>query len=253
MVLAIGTSRGLLYELEAVCKHRGTQKLILVWNALAYGPTPSKITSVHRKVWSEFRQKFEEITGVSLPQRIDFDRTLLLCFPPNQELRIVIGSQRTAWEWYAAFRTARNLIAGNEANLVPMKLRRHIVPWIIFAWYLFLVLGGLLVTTVSPELRPWELETHISLAVWFWFMMTIKLSNLAAAILLLMNKRSAVWVLTVCLILSFVTDMISGHLIRPIFADHPDPKWIQEMLIGYGVSLAICAYSWELWRRGALR
>lgn len=112
MVLAIGTSPGLLFELEEVGKRRGTRGLILVWDPSAFGSELSDASP--ERIWSQFRVRFEETTHVDLPRHIDFNGALVVCFIPSGELRLIVGKRRTAQEWYAAFQIARKLVVGEQ-------------------------------------------------------------------------------------------------------------------------------------------
>jgi hypothetical protein len=101
IVLAVGRTEGLIWELDTLIKLDLTRKLVLL--------LPPVQTSDLRPRWDYLRQHATE-SGVELPEDIDLERARAIVFPPGRTAYVITADERDDWAYEAALDAAEELI-----------------------------------------------------------------------------------------------------------------------------------------------
>jgi len=101
IVLAVGRTEGLLWELNALIRLALTRKLILL--------LPPVQTSDLRPRWDYLQQHATE-AGVVLPEDVDLEHARVIVFPPGRTAYVITADERDDWAHEAALDAAEELI-----------------------------------------------------------------------------------------------------------------------------------------------
>jgi hypothetical protein len=101
IVLAVGRTEGLMWELNAIIKLGLTRKLVLL--------LPPVQTSDLRPRWDYLQQHASE-AGMELPEDIELERARVVVFPPGRTAYVITADERDDWAYEAALDAAEELI-----------------------------------------------------------------------------------------------------------------------------------------------
>lgn len=137
----------------------------------------------------------------------------------------------------------------------PSRRRRRVLVWVVFLWYVFsagytllsfaLIFAGLIPLTD-------EASRYLSSLSALDYTVTVLalVLNLSGAVALLMLQRVAPYLFTAALTLNVALvglHALTKGLVSALGAGGP-----VGLILGYGISVLVCAYAWRLHARGTL-
>lgn len=103
VVLVVGRTEGLAWELGKLVELGLTRKLILLL-------PPAQLPGELRGRWDNLCDRMSEIYGMSLPRNIDLDRTRAVVFPMGEDVHIITADKWDDWTYEAVLDAVAELI-----------------------------------------------------------------------------------------------------------------------------------------------